>query len=684
MMSRHPVFDTTSALSTCQPTVRKFFFAADAGDFITMVPFRRLLHCGFLTCVTLVACLCVLHLLYFFSHQQRLVPAPRGPPSRGFLVDTSACKIPDLDPFDPSIAESVRRGGALHCVGRRSVTYVDMGVLRINHTRIENDLRGDFRYCRYQPISRQGLQSDFAFAYGDLGPPFSSDIEVKDEFMRIYCYSLSDGVIATNFHAFVLPKEEVERRCRLKHRKHLQRHRPREVLNVLMVGVDSVSRLNFMRQMPRTRDFLLHELDAVEMLGYNKVADNTFVNIVPMTTGKFVKELPWNETMVAKPFDDYPFIWKNFSEAGYRTLYAEDAPKIAIFVYEKAGFHRPPADYYNRAMALAMEKHLGVWSHKHHCIVDMLETEMLLNYVTDFSRLFRHQPYFAFSFITRLTHDSVNDAGAADDPHLTFLQRLKAEGHLNNTVLVYYSDHGNRFGDIRSTFVGKAEERLPFLFLVFPPWFKDKYPELHRNLRINSNRLTTPFDVYETLKEILTFDGVVRTASVSDQGISLFRVIPETRSCAQAQILPHWCMCMKRKKLPESAPFVWNTALALVAKINEFLKSYLSVCAKLRLKTVVNAEQLVVNDNVLRFEESVHDVINRTVRYGNRTEGMLVYQLTVVTEPGEAMFEGTLKRMKGESRKGFSLAGDVSRINAYGSQSSCIDSFTLKKFCYCV
>jgi hypothetical protein len=42
-------------------------------------------------------------------------------------------------------------------------------------------------------------------------------------------------------------------------------------------------------------------VSAFELIGYNKVADNTFVNIVPMTTGKFVKELPWTEDMTNVP-----------------------------------------------------------------------------------------------------------------------------------------------------------------------------------------------------------------------------------------------------------------------------------------------------------------------------------------------------------------------------------------------
>jgi hypothetical protein len=35
--------------------------------------------------------------------------------------------------------------------------------------------------------------------------------------------------------------------------------------------------------MPETRKYLLQNMSAFELIGYNKVADNTFVNIVPMT-----------------------------------------------------------------------------------------------------------------------------------------------------------------------------------------------------------------------------------------------------------------------------------------------------------------------------------------------------------------------------------------------------------------
>jgi hypothetical protein len=98
----------------------------------------------------------------------------------------------------------------------------------------------------------------------------------------------------------------------------------RDQLNVLTLGLDAVSHMNFIRTMPRSYKYLREELSAFGMKGYTKVGDNTFPNIVPALTGHSVSELDpicWNSSR-KEPFDKCPFIWKNFSAAGYRTAYA--------------------------------------------------------------------------------------------------------------------------------------------------------------------------------------------------------------------------------------------------------------------------------------------------------------------------------------------------------------------------
>jgi membrane-anchored protein YejM (alkaline phosphatase superfamily) len=90
-----------------------------------------------------------------------------------------------------------------------------------------------------------------------------------------------------------------------------------------------------------------------------------------------------------------------------------------------------------------------------------------------------------------------------DKPLEETLTYLNENGHLNESVLIVMSDHGSRLDNIRGTPQGQLEDRMPFFYIVVPSWFKQKYPAAWRNLNDNSNRLTSPFDVHETLKNIL-------------------------------------------------------------------------------------------------------------------------------------------------------------------------------------
>lgn len=142
-----------------------------------------------------------------------------------------------------------------------------------------------------------------------------------------------------------------------------------------------------------------------------------------------------------------------------------------------------------------------------------------------------------FSFHAELSHDSINLIGVADDDVYHWLKSLKASGVLNNTILIFMSDHGNRFAEIRNTLQGKIEERLPFFSFVFPEWFKQRYPMEYQNFQVNKERLTTPFDIHSTLEDILHLQlyGNVQKQKQS-RAISLFNIISEDRSCADAFI----------------------------------------------------------------------------------------------------------------------------------------------------
>lgn len=43
---------------------------------------------------------------------------------------------------------------------------------------------------------------------------------------------------------------------------------------------------------------------------------------------------------------------------------------------------------------------------------------------------------------------------------------------------------------------------MPLLYSVFRKWFKSKYSDAIENMMLNSERLTTPYDLYDTLLDL--------------------------------------------------------------------------------------------------------------------------------------------------------------------------------------
>ena len=238
------------------------------------------------------------------------------------------------------------------------------------------------------------------------------------------------------------------------------------------------------------------------------------------------------------------------------------------------------------------------------------------------------------------------------------------------------SDHGIRFGGIRQTYQGRLEERLPFVFFVFPKWFQDVYPTAVSNLRKNANRLTTPFDIYETLLDILDL-GKIEKLSIQKRSeeldkvelkprqISLFLPVHKSRTCDEAGIDPHWCTCQSSKPVPVTDDRIKNLSLILVEHLNSLLKPY-GVCSQLQLAEVKSAS----------VEYPLEHLCNKT-----KDQGLNDYVLVVRTTPGDALFEATLRHHIGNNS--IQVAGVVSRINVYGSQSSCVTDFHMKLYCYC-
>ncbi|XP_054718470.1 LOW QUALITY PROTEIN: uncharacterized protein LOC129227876 [Uloborus diversus] len=594
---------------------------------------------------------------------------------RNYLLLTEGCKVPKYDPFDPTVIEYYsERSGDIPCKGKKYLDVDDNRVILLTDD-FKKDFENDTIACVYKPIIRNPknstLRADNKIEYGDEGELKMGEL-LPSEFVNVVC-KVHDEVVYEDFLAATPLKAGVEKRCEEKWSKQNISNK----LNIIVIGIDSVSKLNFERHFKLTVEYLRKNLSTFEFHGYIKVADNTIPNLTPLLTGHFIEHY-YTSSNQDRYFDDLDFIWKNFSSLGYRTLFTEDAPAMATYNHKKKGFQYPPSDYFFRPFTLAIEDSPWWKSSKTDCFQAKPEIRVLFDYLRSFLSTMKNRPFFAFTWAARLTHDYLNKAGLADKPSFELLRDINEMGLLNTSMLIFMSDHGIRFGDIRKTYIGKIEERMPFLFLSFPPWFLKTYPKVAKYLEINQKRLTTPFDVHETLVDVYQIISGKLDYSSTPYGKSLFREIPLERNCKTAYILPHWCVCHDYRKMSTDEILSIRAANSLLEKVNNLTHPYRNVCAFLKIDKVLDVRASIPITVMLKLDELKYSGDENFIVYGEKTNPYVELLVTVKANPGGAEFESTIRSFRDRSE----VLG-VSRINKYGNQGDCVNDSDLQKYCYC-
>lgn len=442
-------------------------------------------------------------------------------------------------------------------------------------------------------------------------------------------------------------------------------------LSVLLVGIDSISRLNSIRTMPKTTHFLNNH-GWVEMKGYNKIADNTYPNLMAALTG-IDGDISYEACLPIQlgRLDNCSFIWKKYREGGYITGYAEDEYTISTFNFHKVGFVNPPTDYYLRPYVIAAQRDLKTVD-KHslkYCVGPTTAGERIFNYAEDFAKTFVNQSSFGLFWTNSFSHNDLNSPNGMDGVIMKFFRNLHEAGVMERSMVVFFSDHGMRFGDVRQTKMGWFEERLPYLWISLPKWFKAKQAKEWRALKENAARLTTPYDLYMTLQHILLLGGIVPEMEASSgcpKCHSLFKPVDVDRSCDDAAISPHWCVCTVFKSVDINSKIVKSASLFVVRQINAYIsdrkeskeEDARSKCAYLTLDKTLISQVGVSWDGANTY-----------------------YLLFVETLPGRGKFEATVS-LEGNSTD-FQLHSSISRLDTYAGQSQCIKNTFLKKYCYC-
>lgn len=441
--------------------------------------------------------------------------------------------------------------------------------------------------------------------------------------------------------------------------------------NILVIAFDSVSHNQFLRRLPLAHNFLTKKLNATIFNSYNIVGDGTNAALFPVLTGKTELELPDARRGTSNNLNPGDFLFLKLREHGYHTAYFEDLPKIGTFQLRYNGFKYQPADHYLRAFFTEAYK---MTPDCIYCIGATPRYVLMMNLTHQFAMT--EGKRFGFTLISGITHDS-DYLKTADDEMVHLLKSLEDDGLLGNTLLIIMADHGSRYERMRMTYQGKIEERLPFMAIVLPEKLKRDRPDAEKSLRANANVLTTPFDIHTTILDVaglqrFSNDYKVRGSDLP-RSMSLLEPIPASRSCAEADVMAHWCACLNWENVSSSDPAYKRAANALSNFINGIAAGN-TKCIQRMLTSI---------------EWVTHQSLSRpALDYANNgaivTSAVENYQVKIVMSPGRAVFEATMTFVRRLNR--FLLSEqDISRVSAYGDEPNCIIETQphLAKFCFC-
>lgn len=589
-----------------------------------------------------------------------------------------ACVLPHHNPYDSSIANFFYDID-MPCDTYPEIVSIDSNdQIVINQSAVKEAGWNSPLTCEREYIQR----------IDENNIVFRKDIlrESPSECSQISCRNENNVVVYRNIKFHVNSERVLKSK--------LVRTESPDNLNLLIFGVDSMSQLTARRHLPHTLRYLERTLGGHIMNGYTKVAENTFPNMITLFSGKVEQ----SEAIYKDRYldDMVPFIWKNFSEKGYVTMYTEDYPQEPNFNDVSMGFQQSPTDHYFRPCTHAFDYlksfikspkydystplYNKVMNTKkyHHCQGDKPRFVGIIDYFKLFLSAYRRKRKFALSWISTLAHRDPNYLMHADDKLKEFFEWTNTSGHLNNSVLLFLSDHGSNINAIRNTAIGRIGERMPLFVIVLPPHLKQKYPHLDENLRKNKEKLTTHFDAFQTTVDILS--GSFEKSQISkrsSQGVSLFSDIPEGRSCRDASVSNLYCPCYKYVPVDTSSDKIQEMGKRIVQEININVHQKHPICLPLTMNNVKKCDKIESNfiptEGKKSFSHYYH--IRESSHLTNQQ-----YRVLVSTMPNHALFEGIVAVSDGGS---LNIEGVISRANLYHNQSRCVDASELKRFCFC-
>ena len=318
-----------------------------------------------------------------------------------------------------------------------------------------------------------------------------------------------------------LIKEKEEKYTATKHLFEINKKRS----NVLIIYIDSISRAHYYRKMKKTIEFINNYYNknkqfdntkshnSFQFMKYHQFHTITQYGTVPMFYGQSLKD------------NNGTHILNNLNELGYITGFSNNQCTKEMFDLEKGAIENNLnfGKYDHELESLFCDPnftnlenpytpYLGPYSVKKRCLYGKNTYEYVFEFGVKFWESYSDQAkYLLLAFqdahegtgeVTRYLDDYLND----------FLLKMNNLNYLENTNIIFLSDHGNKMIGFYQLFNCDdfiKEGTLGTLFLVIPKESDYLNQETFDNLLMNQNAMITPYDIYMTINNIIGYSDLI-------------------------------------------------------------------------------------------------------------------------------------------------------------------------------
>ena len=359
-----------------------------------------------------------------------------------------------------------------------------------------------------------------------------------------------------------------------KERKKLGEENKSKFDNILFIFIDSLSREHFQRKMKKTKRFIeqfMKKENDMEYKSYQFMKYTTFdaftqMSAQPMFYGEKMDPETSNGTFIIKYMKKRGYITGQSINLCSRELFVTmnnclNKVEFSDFDHENVAMFCD-ANYYNRDNPYPLLQ--GGFSVLRRCLYGKDSFQYVLEYGQKFWETYKdNKKFLRLGFID--AHERTQEViKYLDEPLFNFLNYLFKNKLLENTAIFFVSDHGNgMYGLYRDIQADDFlfERTLAFWFIILHNF---KNEEEIKNLEENQQTLLTPYDIFDTMSDIIFNEENMDVHTRLDLGKSVFRKIDaKNRNCMKYTEWPLDEMCHCR--IPGqnySTPIGYNNSIA--------------------------------------------------------------------------------------------------------------------------